>query len=252
MCLIVLSYKQHEDYPLVLAGNRDEFYTRPAAALDWWQNTPAILAGRDLAAGGTWLGVNRNGSFAAVTNFREPGKDQKEKKSRGLLVQNFLAADNPAEYAETLWQTRDEFNGFNLLFGDPNGVYYFGNRSGKPAAELTPGLYGLSNHLLDTPWPKVKKAKTRFANTDHSDSKLIFTLLADRVMADESEVQRTGLPIETEKVLSSIFIAAPGYGTRVSSHLCFEKSGNVRFAERAYEAGKFAGDREIAFAPAEH
>ncbi|MBX3720850.1 MAG: NRDE family protein [Turneriella sp.] len=247
MCLIVLSFRQDVDYPLVLAGNRDEFYARPTTPLDWWQDHASILAGRDLTAGGTWLGVNKRGHFAAVTNYREPGKEQKEKKSRGLLVQNFLETGDAKEYAESLWQTRDEFNGYNLLFGDANSVFYYSNRTGKPATELAPGIYGLSNHLLDTPWPKVKKAKARFATTNHTDSKLIFTLLADRVMADETEVQKTGLPVETEKVLSSIFIATQGYGTRVSSHVSIDKTGKIRFAERSYDAGKFAGDREFTF-----
>lgn len=247
MCLIVLSFQQQADFPLVIAANRDEFYARPTAPLGWWADNPTILAGRDLSARGTWMGVNRRGDFAAVTNFREPGKDQKDKKSRGLLVQNFLFSGDAAAYAKKLEATSDDYNGYNLLFGDANAVYYFSNRSGKEAAELSPGLYGLSNHLLDTPWPKVKKAKAAFAAINPSASEAAFAFLNDNTPAPDEEVQQTGLPLATEKALSSMFIAAPGYGTRVSSFLFMSSGGGVNFTERTFNEGKRGTDTNFAF-----
>ncbi len=257
MCLIILSFNQHPDFPLVLAANRDEFYARPTAPLDWWQDNPAILAGRDLTAGGTWLGVNKQGKFAAVTNYREPGQEAKNKKSRGLLVQNFLESGDAAAYSKKLSETGNEYNGFNLLFGDAHQAYYFSNRSGKEAVAVQAGLYGLSNHLLDTPWPKVRKAKARFPELDPSDNKLVFTFLADRAAAADSEVQQTGLPPATEKALSPMFIQIErtgmrpdgddGYGTRVSSLLRIGKGGHAALAERTYQHGKFDADREFTF-----
>jgi uncharacterized protein with NRDE domain len=257
MCLIVFSFRQHAEYPLLLAGNRDEFYARPTALLDWWQDNNSILAGRDLAAGGTWLGINRRGQFAAVTNYREPGQEQKSKKSRGLLVQNFLETGEAVDYAKTLSETGGDYNGFNLLFGDANQVYYFSNRSGKDPAALAPGLYGLSNHLLDTPWPKVVKAKNEFSRIEPSDGEALLTLLGDRIPAEIGEVQQTGLPPETERALSPMFIQIArtgmrpdgddGYGTRVSSLLRMDNAGNATLTERAYTRGEFAGDTARSF-----
>lgn len=267
MCLIVLSFKQHADFPLIIAANRDEFYARPTAPLAWWVDNPAILAGRDLSAGGTWLGVNKRGQFAAVTNYREvtedrgsavatdgiraadrePGNDQKGKKSRGLLVQNFLEANDTVAYSNTLWQTREDFNGYNLLFGDASAVYYFSNRSGREASALAPGLYGLSNHLLDTPWPKVTKAKAAFSAVSPSDSEAVLAFLNDNTPAPDEEVQQTGLPHATEKVLSSLFIAAPGYGTRVSSYLRMNSGGAVNLTERTFHEGRLGKDTSFTF-----
>lgn len=257
MCLIVVSFGQHADYPLVLAANRDEFYSRPTAPLAWWGDKPDILAGRDLAAGGTWMGVNRQGRFAAVTNFREPGQEQKNKKSRGLLVQNFLESNETAAFTENLISTGEEYNGFNLLFGDAKALWYFSNRSGKTAVALPPGLYGLSNHLLDTPWPKVRKAKAAVAAAQPADSAALFALLADRTPAKSEEVQKTGLPPETEKALSPLFIqiertgmrpeGGDGYGTRVSSLMHFNAGGSVRFAERTFAHGERSADAAFDF-----
>ena len=193
------------------------------------------------------MGVNRRGQFAAVTNYREPGKDQKGKKSRGLLVQNFLLSGDAAAYARELAATGADYNGYNLLFGDANAVYYFSNRSGKETAALSPGLYGLSNHLLDTPWPKVRKAKAAFAAINPSASEAAFTFLNDNTPAPDGEVQQTGLPLATEKALSSMFIAAPGYGTRVSSFLFMSSGGSANFTERTFNEGKRGADANFAF-----
>lgn len=247
MCLVILSFRQHADFPLVIAANRDEFYARPTAPLAWWADNPTILAGRDLSAGGTWMGVNKSGQFAAVTNYREPGKDQKNKKSRGLLVQNFLLSGDAASFAKELDVTANDYNGYNLLFGNKERVFYFSNRAGKETAELSPGLYGLSNHLLDTPWPKVRKAKAAFAAINPSASEAAFAFLNDNTPAPEAEVQQTGLPLATEKALSSTFIAAPGYGTRVSSFLCMSSGEHVNFTERTFNEGKRAADANFAF-----
>lgn len=257
MCLILLSFQQNADFPLALAANRDEFYARPAAPLEWWKDSGDILAGRDLAEGGTWLGVNRYGQFAAVTNYREPGKDQKGKKSRGLLVRDFLEAGEADAYALKLQATAGDYNGFNLFFGDGQRVFYFSNRSDAPATHLKPGLYGLSNHLLDTPWPKVSKTKALFGAINPSDTTAVFTLLADRMPAADSEIQQTGLPLEIERSLSPPFIAiggavlsgmgSEGYGTRASSYLRFSNSGEVAFTERTFIRGKYSGELTRAF-----
>ena len=247
MCLIVLAYKQRDDYPLLLAGNRDEFYARPAAPLDWWQDHKQILAGRDLTAGGTWFGVTQGGKFAAVTNYREPGKEQQGKKSRGALVQNFLASDTPtAAYAQELVAAAVDYNGFNLVFGDGESVYYFSNRSPEPPRPLAAGLYGLSNHLLDTPWPKVTRAKAAFAAAD-PEKEAIFKILADRTIPPDGEIQQTGLSAKVEKALSAAFIAVEGYGTRASSFLTIDRNRETNFYERTFLNGIAAGDRHFVF-----
>lgn len=238
MCLIVLSYQPTADFPLVVAANRDEFYARPSAPLSWWQDEPTILAGRDLKEGGTWMGVTIQGSFAAVTNFRTAEDinflpSSTKQLSRGFLVHDFLQSGDPLEFSKYLVANAARYKGFNLFFGNINHLYYFSNHSQKGVEELTPGVYGLSNHLLNTPWYKVTQAKKMFQQTDPSDSEAVFSLLKNDTPAPDDQVQQTGFPFVMEKMLSSIFIKAPGYGTRVSSHLCLSKN-EIRFAERTY------------------
>ena len=163
MCLIILSYQQHADYPLIVASNRDEFYARPTAPLDWWANAPQILGGADISQNvqGAWLGTNRQGRFAAITNFRQPGKDRKDAASRGLIVRRYLEGSvSTAGFTRELIETAGNYNGFNLLFGTKDELWYYGNRSGEPPAPVSPGLHVLSNALLDTPWPKADPALT--------------------------------------------------------------------------------------------
>jgi uncharacterized protein with NRDE domain len=266
MCLIVFSYQPESDFPLIVAANRDEFYRRNAAPLAWW-SAGKILAGHDLGYGhavgrlwsrfarrqhntyGTWLGVNRSGRFAALTNFREPGNIKRNAKSRGVLVKDFLEGDaTPKDYARQLETGASHYNGYNLVFGDRFGLRWFSNRSGKPTEILQPGLYGVSNALLDTPWPKLIKAKAALARLLPCPSpEAAFSFMADDTPAADDEVQQTGLPFELEKSLSSAFVKLPGYGTRVTSYVIFAKDGQITFRERGYDKGKKQRDRKFSF-----
>jgi uncharacterized protein with NRDE domain len=237
MCLILFSYKPSKQYSLVLAANRDEYYERPSSPAAFWTDAPKVLAGRDLEGGGTWMGVTRSGRFAALTNYRDPASFRKGAPSRGLLVKNFLAGmDSPAVYMKFLKAHADKYNGFCLIFGDPSQVYYFSNRS-KDAVALSPGLYGLSNRFLDTPWPKVEKGKAALARLI-SNKQLpfedVFSLLADQTRVKDENLPDTGVELTWERILSSIFITSPVYGTRSSILLTIDRKGHVTFIERTF------------------
>lgn len=266
MCLILVHFDPDGPLPLLLAANRDEFYRRRAEPLDWWPGR-AILAGKDLGYFslrswlltllgqrsreplGTWLGINRAGRFAAVTNYREPGKEQKSARSRGLLVKNFLLHGIALDlFAAELVHSRHDYNGYNLLFGDHNQVWYYSNRAETAPRRLAAGTYALSNALLDTPWYKVEKIKQEFLRLhDQSNLESVFALLADDTPAPDSAVQQTGLPFAVEKALSAPFIRLPGYGTRVSSVVRFRAQGEIEFYERTFVRGKFAFERKFQF-----
>jgi len=237
MCLILFAYRCHPRYELVLAANRDEYYDRATAPLGVWDDAPDILAGRDLQEGGTWLGITRGGRFAAITNYRDPTDFKPGAPSRGKLVSDYLRGGEPAEaYLARLRPFADAYNGFNLLLGEAGSLHYFSNRSGRPPEALKPGVYGLSNHLLDTPWPKLARgrealrdliiAEGGFTQTD------LMRLLGDRAPAPESEVPRTGLTLEWEIRLSPTFIAAPEYGTRSSTVLLVDEYRRVYISEQ--------------------
>jgi uncharacterized protein with NRDE domain len=250
MCLVLLAWRVHPQYPLVLAANRDEFHARAAAPAAWWDTPTGLLAGRDLSAGGTWLGVTRAGRFAVLTNYRDPARVEQRAPSRGVLVPETLARAEPIP-ATLAWlaRTADAYNGFNLLFGDGEqlGVYESVPASGR---ELPPGLYGLSNHLLDTPWPKVTTAKSQLASALErlpEDASLLQVLRDDRPAADD-ELPRTGLSLEWERLLSSAFIRAPGYGTRCSTIVLMDRNSGVRFEEWSWdEGGRPAGSVRYEF-----
>lgn len=240
MCLIVFSYKQLSGSPLVFLANRDEFYERPSLPAGRWDDEPGITAGRDLVSGGTWLGISDSGRLAAVTNYRDPGQ-QPGRRSRGELVSAFLRSDGPVEkYMERIADIADEFTGFNLIVGeflpDKTDLFYFSNR-GAGITRLSPGLYGLSNHLLDTPWPKVEKAKKGLADLLQSGSlerKALFAILADREPAEDERLPDTGIGYKREKLLSSIFIETPGYGTRSSSLVTVNSEYGFELFEKVF------------------
>ncbi len=239
MCLILFAYNIHPVYRLVLGANRDEFFSRPAAPLSFWHDRPDILAGRDLKNMGTWLGITRSGRLAAITNFRDPCTLKEKAPSRGLLVSDFLKASIPApDYLERIRKTGRDYNGFNLIVSDLSGIYHYSNRSDKIQA-LTPGLYGLSNHLLDTPWPKVETGKkgldSIIRQNRHISDKTIIALLADRRRFADETLPDTGMGLEWERRLSTIFIAGREYGTRSSSVLLLEKSGKISFTEQTFQ-----------------
>ena len=237
MCFIVLSYRQHPRYRVVLATNRDEFYARPTAPAAFWDEAPAMLAGRDLQGGGTWMGITRSGRLAALTNVREPGRHAADAPTRGALVADFLAGTpEPRTYLEALRPMANRYNGFNLLLGDTQNLFYFGNRAAGVRV-LEPGLYGLSNHLLDTPWPKIVKGKAALAaalDADVVDPEHLFALLADTQQAPDEALPDTGVGLPWERMLSPIFIESPAYGTRASTIILIDHQGHVTFAERAY------------------
>lgn len=245
MCLILVGWRAHPDYRLVVAANRDEFFARPAQPAHWWSEAPGLLAGRDLEAGGTWMGVGRNGRFAALTNYRDPSQQRPGAPSRGALVRDCLASD--ADTRSTLARIAAisaAYAGFNLLAFDGHSLAIHESTTGH-IKSLSPGVYGLSNHLLDTPWPKVRLARERFAAAlpDLPDDRRLLALLRDDQPAPDAHLPRTGVGMEWERWLSPAFIRAPGYGTRCSSVLTLSNDGAVCFAEWTWdEAGRIAAE----------
>ena len=246
MCLILLAYRAHPDYELLVAANRDEFHDRPTAPLAFWEDSPHVLAGRDLKEGGTWMGITRAGRFAALTNYRDPRSVQPNAPSRGHLVSDYLQGDEPAHgYLDRLAPRAAVYNGFNLLLGDETGLYYYSNRVLGIQA-LPPGVYGLSNHLLDTPWPKLQRGQSALRRALDHGSELtpdaLLRLLVDRTPAPDAELPDTGVPLEWERWLSPIFIEAPGYGTRSSTVLMADGGDRIRMIEMTWAS---AGRREF-------
>lgn len=256
MCLLVLAWKSHPRYRLVLAGNRDEFHDRAAAPLNWWQDDPRILGGRDMKAGGTWLGVARSGRFGIVTNYRDLQAPVEGAPSRGNLIPRFLTgATSPKEFLDDLRGAALRYSGFNLLVGGTRALYYFSNRGPKVPTALAPGVYGLSNHLLNTPWPKLERTRERFAKLlaePDLRSDDLFAMLADREPAPVEHLPSTGLPPDWERVVSSPFIVNERYGTRCSSLLLVERNGRTVLHERRFDsAGVQTGTTRFEFASAE-
>lgn len=240
MCVLFLAFKQHQSHPLILLANRDEYYSRPTLAAGEWDDSPDIFGGRDLLCGGTWLAVSRDGRFGAVTNFRDPNA-RAGTISRGRLVADYLRSDaGPAEFLEDISPAAPDYSGFNLIVGEVSSrrtkVCYFSNRGGQ-ITDLKPGIYGLSNHLLDTPWPKVRTGKARLGNllrAQETGEDRLFEILADETLADDRDLPSTGLPPKTEKALSAIFIKTPGYGTRSSALLRFDRDLEWKLEERVW------------------
>jgi uncharacterized protein with NRDE domain len=237
MCLIVFAYDMHPDYRLVLAANRDEFTSRPTASARWWQE-PEILAGRDLSMGGSWLGLDRCGRMAAVTNVRNPRESHPGTRSRGEMVPAFLAQprSGPA-FATTL--DADAYPGYNLLLYDASVLTWHSNRA-LPPRLLPPGLYALSNAALDTPWPKALRAKKLLApllSGRGLGPGALFTLLADTRQPDDADLPDTGIGLDWERLLAPIFIRGEVYGTRSSTVVLQRRNGAVSFFERTFSPG---------------
>ena len=237
MCLILLAHEEHPRYRLVVAANRDEFHARPTAPADWWADAPDVLAGRDLRGGGTWMGVSLDGRWAAVTNYRDPAGERAGAPSRGELVGDFLRGrESPAEYLSRLGPRAGEYNGFNLLVGEPGTVLWLSNRADGQRA-LAPGVHGVSNHLLDTPWPKVERGKRALGallREPRLDAEPMLDLLLDRTVAADHELPDTGVGLTLERALSTMFISTPEYGTRSSTALLVDHDGGVLFVERTH------------------
>lgn len=250
MCLIIFQKNSHPDYKLIVAANRDEFYERPTASAGFWQDYPEVLAGRDLSKGGTWLGLTKSGKFAAVTNIRKPGMDGTDKKSRGALVSGYLTAHtSPEQFLESLEAEKDDYSGFNLLVGDQNDLFYL-NNDGISAEGVPDGTHGLSNHHLNTPWPKVVKGRNRLGEYLQSketvEPDVIFDILADSEEAEDN-LPNTGLPEPLERKLSSPFISMPEYGTRSSTVILIDHEDNATFIERTFSKGVQTDEQRYSF-----
>jgi uncharacterized protein with NRDE domain len=244
MCLIVVAWEASPRARLAVAANRDEFFLRAVASAAWWADAPTVLAGRDLSAGGTWLGVTRAGRFAALTNFRDASAPKKGgAPSRGALAADFLRGDAAAaDYVAAVQPGAGRYRGFNLLVSDGAELWSFSNVEGDPV-RLGPGVRGLSNHLLETPWPKVTAARSRLEAalrvTDGAEDleRRLLNLLEDRTAAPDGSLPATGLPLNRERALSAAFVVLPDYGTRASTSLIVAPDGAVRFAERSFGEG---------------
>lgn len=250
MCLILFAFKANRRYPLVVAANRDEAYARPTASAAFWSDHPEIYAGRDLDMGGTWMGLTRGGRFAAVTNFRDgyPNGKGAAPRSRGDLAGGFLTSTIDAHaYLETVAIRQKEYSGFSTLAGDLDALWYLSNY-GKGVEAVAPGVHGLSNHLLDTPWPKVVDGRAKLTALLDTDAaalpEKLFELLADRSVAPASLLPDTGVGIVREKQLGPKFIARDGYyGTRASTVIIVDNHGEVTYAERSFGGhGVFHGE----------
>ena len=247
MCLVLFAVESHPRYSLIVAANRDEFYDRPTASAAFWTDAPSVLAGRDLRAGGTWLGLDRRGRFAAVTNYRQGEREPPAPRSRGRLVSDFLTVEtHAARHIARVTGDAAIYNGFNLIAGDARELWYFSNREGR-ARVLGPGVYGLSNHLLDTAWPKVSSAKRGLESLLAAPGSALVAellgLLSDRTRPADDLLPSTGVGLEWERLLSSAFITAPEYGTRSSTVLLVDRDGGVVFVEQTFGPAGIPGGR---------
>jgi uncharacterized protein with NRDE domain len=245
MCLIVFANNVLEDYKLIFAANRDEFYNRPSEQADFWKDYPDLLAGKDLQAGGTWMGITRKGKFAAITNFRDLKNHKNDAPSRGKLTLNFLINDvAPEEYYNGLKPELNNYNGFNLILGNIDELYYFSNKT-NGLQKLKPGIHGISNAILDTPWPKVEKSKmqlNRLIEHQNIHPWEVLNILDDTSPAKDEDLPNTGVGLELERVLSPIFIKSEKYGTWSSTIVTVDNDNNVKFVEKTYFAntGRFS------------
>lgn len=238
MCLILLAYEAHPEYRLIVAANRDEFFARPTARARFWEDEPQVLAGRDLKENGTWLGVTRNGRIAALTNFRDQCIELRDSPSRGSLVSGFLRGSGPVDdYLEFLVNEGTAYNGFNLIFGDLERLCWFSNHE-RSHRVLEPGIHGLSNHLLDTPWPKVERGTEALglliSGGKTAKPEELFAILADRSVPPDDLLPETGVGMELERLLSPIFISSANYGTRSSTVILIGRDDSVTFMERSF------------------
>ncbi|RBW69437.1 NRDE family protein [Bacillus taeanensis] len=238
MCLILFAHRVHPIYPLIVAANRDEFYNRPTKEAHFWDDHPDILAGRDLKQMGTWMGVTTTGRFAALTNYRELVELDINKQSRGEIVSNFLAgSDCSSHYLQTLAKKKEQYEGFNIIVGDRNELWYYSNRTNEPI-KLEPGIYGLGNSLINTPWPKVVIGKQLFQNAISErmvDQEQLFEALANVEQPTDNLLPNTGVGEEWERKLAPLFIKTENYGTRASTVLTVSNDGNVIFTERTFK-----------------
>ena len=257
MCLILIGCQVHPAYPLVIAANRDEYFTRPAARAGFWRDYPAVLAGRDLQAGGTWLGIDASGRVAAVTNYHEPSRRGAGTavRSRGFLVRDYLTGGGSArDYMGRLARDLDAYDGFNLVAGDAQALWFISTYLARPR-QINPGIHGISNGDLDHPWPKVLLGKARFTRllegAHDLDEAALFALLADRSVPELPADAPAGMDRDTQRLLAPIFVHGKEYGTRCSTVVWWRRDGKVRFVEKRFDAaGKEAGKSGFEFTAA--
>ncbi len=243
MCLIIFAHQVSESCPLVVAANRDEFHARPTAPAQFWPEDPGLLAGRDLQAGGTWMGVHRNGRFAAITNFRDPSQTLPAARSRGELPTRFLlGASGPQGFLAELEATAGDYAGFNLLIGQEDELWYFSNSgplATRQATRVAPGIYGLSNARLDTPWPKValgKQAMARALADATPDHDQLAAIVGDRQLANREQLEILGLNGDMDQLLSAQFIVNATYGTRATTTCWRDRRGRYHWREKSVGA----------------
>jgi uncharacterized protein with NRDE domain len=258
MCLLVIAWQVHPRYRLVVAANRDEFHERPTEPMALWPPPDDLIAGRDLRAGGTWLGIDRRRRFGIVTNFRELQRPAAGAPSRGHLIPDYLRNPAPVtEYIHNLEAVAEQYSGFNLLLTDHDSLWYVSNRAPRFAQSLPPGIYGLSNELLDTPWPKLQRVRQRFDalinQADTIPEEALFAILADPTQAGvDDSLPDTGLSREWEQLLSSPFVSNAEYGTRCSTLVRIDETGALNLNERRFgPQGILLGDTRFDLAPAE-
>ncbi len=240
MCVIIFALRQNTRYPFIVAANRDEYYNRPTIVADYWSDLPEIIAGRDRQAGGTWLGLSRSGRFAAITNHYEPGRHNPRLQSRGELVTSFLVTDESMdEYSRQLDHSQENYNGYGLIFGSFSHLRYQTNRDSQ-IVDITEGVHGLSNHLLNTPWPRVEEGKRKLLEIARLEDQLqadqLFDILleSDASSADHSEEFTSGILQSIDPAQMPIFIRLKDYGTRSSSIVLVDCDGTVTFEERTF------------------
>jgi uncharacterized protein with NRDE domain len=246
VCLILAAWRVHPDFPLVIAANRDEFFARPTRSAGFWPESPDMLAGRDLSAGGTWLGITRNGRFAALTNYRDPQSHDPSAPSRGSLVTRFLEGKQSSQaYLAEVAGRGARFNGFNLLVCDGRELACYNNVEHRTEI-LEPGIHGLSNHVMNTSWPKVTTAKKQMQDAlkQLPDSEGLFRFLSDDSIAADEVLPATGVSLELERRLSAIFVRGPAYGTRNSTVLLAASDGHIVFDEQEWKENGSSGNRQ--------
>lgn len=251
MCLINFQFNEHPNYKLIIAANRDEFFKRPTEQAHIWSDYPNIIAGRDLEKYGTWLGITKEGRFAALTNYRHPAHMTPSKYSRGALVSDYLTGnDAPEQYISNIQKQKERYNGFNLLLGNPDRLLYYNNIDNE-ARVVSDGAHSLSNHFLNTPWPKVefgKKALKNYVQAEKEiDPDVLFTILQNDTIAHDDELPQTGVGLSLERQLSPLFITMEDYGTRCSTVLLITKDNDVQFIEKTYHHGQFVNEQKFSF-----
>ena len=257
MCLLFIAWRPESPQALIVAANRDEFHGRPALPAAPWDDAPQVVGGRDLQAGGTWLGIAAPGRFCALTNYREPSRPRPGAPSRGALVSTVLRSAQPVfDVLKELRERIDGHAGFNLLAADGEGLWLLSNRATPALQSLPPGIYGLSNGALDADWPKVRRGKRRLSDlleTGEPPVADLFALLADEQVLPDDELPRTGLDLAWERLLSPAFIRHPQYGTRCSTVVMGDAAGTLRLVERRFDAaGQRSGQSDWTLPPDGH